>query len=499
MFGRMGAHTPTWWDDSHVLRPGRRWATLCAAAITVGYTREEDDVTRRVVVVGGDATGMSAASQALRRAGPDALDVVTFERGHHVSYSACGIPYWISGDVPDRDSLVARTAAQHRARGIDLRMRTEVTGIDLDARTVTARGIDGDATTTERFDDLVIATGAVPVRPDLPGVDAAGIYGVQTLDDGAALLDGLPGAPQRAVVVGGGYIGVEMAEAMVRRGMQVTLADRAPEPMTTLDPDMGALVRNAMEGMGITVRTGTPVSGFETGRDGRVAAVVLGGTTLPADIVVLGLGVGPNSELAAAAGLPLGRHGGLLTDLRMRVSGHDGVWDGIWAGGDCVEVLNRVSQQRVHVPLGTHANKHGRVIGLNLGGGYATFPGVVGTAVSRVCDLEIARTGLLEDEAAQAGFETASVTIESTTRAGYYPGTTPITVKMIAERRTGRLLGAQLVGREGSGKRVDVCATAVWNEMTVEEIVALDVGYAPPFAPVWDPVLVAARKASDVV
>lgn len=452
-------------------------------------------VTRRVVVIGGDATGMSAASQALRRAGPDALEVVAFERGHHVSYSACGIPYWIGGDVADAGALVARSAAQHRGNGIDLRLRTEVTGIDLDACTVSACEIEGAGATTERFDDLVIATGAVPVRPDLPGVDAPGIYGVQTLDDGTAVLDGLAGRPQRAVVVGGGYIGVEMAEAMLRRGLQVTLVDRATEPMSTLDPDMGALVREAMEAMGIGVRTGTAVSGFETGRDGRLAAVALGDTTLPADIVVLGLGVRPQSELAAAAGLALGPSGGVLTDLRMRATGHDNVW----AGGDCVEVFHRVSQRPAHVPLGTHANKHGRVIGVNLGGGYATFPGVVGTAVSKVCDLEIARTGLLEGEAHDAGFETVSVTVESTTRAGYFPDTAPITVKLMAERRTGRLLGAQLVGREGSGKRVDVCAAAIWNEMSVEELVGLDIGYAPPFAPVWDPVLVAARKASESV
>ncbi|MGH3978687.1 MAG: FAD-dependent oxidoreductase, partial [Pseudonocardiaceae bacterium] len=414
---------------------------------------------------------------------------------HHVSYSACGIPYWVAGDVDGPHALVARTAAEHRRNGIDLRLRTEVTAIDLDARTVTACELDGGASATEGFDDLVVATGAVPVRPDLLGVDAPGIYGVQTLDDGANVLDGLVRRPQRAVVVGGGYIGVEMAEAMMRRGLAVTLVDRAPEPMTTLDPDMGALVRKAMDGMGITVLTATPVSGFETRADGRVAAVATGDGALPADIVVLGLGVRPNTSLAGAAGLPLGESGGVLTDRRMRVPGHDGVW----AGGDCVEVFHRVSQRRVHVALGTHANKHGRVIGTNLGGGYAAFPGVVGTAVSKVCDLEIARTGLGETEARRAGFEPVSVTVESTTRAGYFPGTTPITVKMIAERRTGRLLGAQLVGREGSAKRVDVCAVALWNEMTVEEMAGLDLGYAPPFAPVWDPVLVAARKAADAV
>jgi NADPH-dependent 2,4-dienoyl-CoA reductase/sulfur reductase-like enzyme len=333
------------------------------------------------------------------------------------------------------------------------------------------------------------------VRPNLPGVRAPGVYGVQTLDDGAAVLAGLTGQPRRAVVVGGGYIGIEMAEAMVRRGLAVTLVDQAAEPMTTVDPDMGALVRKAMQGMGIAVLTGTPVTGFETGPDGRVSAVGTESETLPADIVVLGLGVRPATELAGAAGLPLGEYGGVLTDLRMEVLGHEGVW----AGGDCVEVLHRVSQRRAHVALGTHANKHGRVIGTNLSGGDATFPGIVGTAVSKVCDLEVGRTGLLEAEARAAGFQPVSVTVRSTTRAGYFPGAGPITVKMIAERGTGRLLGAQLVGREGSAKRVDVCAVALWNEMTVEEMTGLDLGYAPPFSPVWDPVLVAARKAAAAV
>jgi NADPH-dependent 2,4-dienoyl-CoA reductase/sulfur reductase-like enzyme len=451
--------------------------------------------TRRVVVVGGDATGMTAAAQAVARAGRDALEVLAFERGHHVSYSACGIPYWIAGDVSKVDELIARTASAHRERGIDLRTRTEVTAIDLSAGTLTVRRLDDSSSENVGFDELVLATGAVPIRPPLPGINATGIYGVQTLDDGVAVLDGLADAPRNAVVVGAGYIGVEMAEALVRRGLRVIVVDQAPEPMTTLDPDMGALVHSAMEGMGIEVRTGTAVNGFDTGSDGRVRAVSTDAGSLDADIVVLGLGVRPNTELAAAAGLPLGQSGGLLTDMRMRVPGHDGVW----AGGDCVEVVHRVSQRRVHVPLGTHANKHGRVIGINLAGGYATFPGVVGTAVSKVCDLEIARTGLLEAEAEAAGFSAASVTIKSTTRAGYYPGTTPISVKMLAETGTGRLLGAQLVGREGSGKRVDVCAVAVWQEMTVGEMTDLDLGYAPPFAPVWDPVLVAARKAARAV
>jgi NADPH-dependent 2,4-dienoyl-CoA reductase/sulfur reductase-like enzyme len=448
-------------------------------------------MAQRLVVVGGDATGMTAASQAKRRAG-DAIDVVALERSHHASYSACGIPYWVAGDVDDDDHLVARTPAEHRRRGIDLRMRHEVEAIDLDRRRVSVRDLEAATSYDLAFDHLVIATGAVPVRPGLPGVDAAGIYGVQTLDDGQAVLEGLRrDEPRTAVVVGAGYIGIEMAEALVRKDLTVTVVDQAPEPMTTLDPDMGRLVHRALEGVGIDVRTDSAVERFAV-TDGRVTGVVVAGETIAADIVILGIGVRPNSALAEAAGLPLGESGGIRVDRSLGVLGHDGVW----AGGDCVETFNRVSQLWGHVPLGTHANKHGRVIGENVSGGYASFHGVVGTAVSKVCDLEIARTGLREPEATAAGLRFVTVTIEATTRAGYFPGASPLTVKMMAECGSGRLLGAQIVGRgEGSAKRIDTCAVALWQEMTVEQMTSLDLGYAPPFSPVWDPVLVAARAA----
>jgi NADPH-dependent 2,4-dienoyl-CoA reductase/sulfur reductase-like enzyme len=319
---------------------------------------------------------------------------------------------------------------------------------------------------------------------------------VQTLDDGEAVTrtlgrDGV----RHAVVVGGGYIGVEMGEALLRHGLAVTVLDRGEQPMSTLDPDMGRLVREAMEGMGIDVVTGADVLAVLTGADGRVRAVATAEREYPADVVVLGIGVRPNADLAREAGLPLGEYGGLLTDRGMRVRGAEG----IWAGGDCVEVLDLVSGAMWHVALGTHANKHGRVIGTNIGGGYATFPGVVGTAVSKVCDVEIARTGLKEKQARAAGLRFVTAVIESTSRAGYYPGAAPMTVKMLAELGTGRLLGLQIVGREGAAKRVDIGAVALIAGLTVEDMTALDLGYAPPFSPVWDPVLVAARKAAEKV
>ncbi|HEY0002348.1 MAG TPA: FAD-dependent oxidoreductase [Actinoplanes sp.] len=451
----------------------------------------------KLVVIGGDAAGMSAASQARKLREPGDLTIVVFERGHYTSYSACGIPYWIGGAVEERDALVARSPQQHRAAGIDVRTRHEVVGIDLDRRAVVARGLDGGDEVRETFDHLMYATGASPMTPEWARVSGEGVFGVQTLDDGEAIqkwLDGDP-KPRRAVVVGSGYVGVEMAEALIRRGLEVTVLEKAPQPMgKTVDEDMGALVRDAIRDLGIELVTGARVDGIEMS-GGRVRAVVTADGPVPADIVVLGLGVRPNGALAEDAGLPLGPTGGVRTDRRMRVEGVDG----IWAAGDCVETRHLITGQPVYVPLGTHANKQGRVAGINIGGGYATFPGVLGTAVTKVCDLEVGRTGLTEKEADQAGYAFVTATVETTSRAGYYPGAATMTVKLIAERRTGLLLGAQIVGRQEAAKRIDGLAIAIWNRMTVEEMTALDLSYAPPYAPVWDPVLIAARKATDAV
>ena len=452
-------------------------------------------MSERLVVVGGDAGGMTAASQARRRRDPEDLAIVAFERGHHTSYSACGIPYFVGDVVHEAERLVARRPEVFRDKfAIEARLRHEVTDIDLDQRMVRVRRFDDGEELDEGFDHLVVATGASPIRPKLPGAEAAGIHGVQVLDDGVALRRRLEsGRVSRAVVVGGGYIGLEMAEALVQRGVEVAVVEQARQPMSTLDPDMGSLVADAMRNMGIALYLEETATAFDTA-GGEVTAVVTNARTLPADLVILGLGVRPNTELARRAGIPVGPTGGIVTDRRMRTS-----IPGVWAAGDCVETFHRVSRRPVAIALGTHANKQGRVAGINIGGGYATFPGVLGTAVTKICELEIARTGLGEAEAAAAGFETEAAAVESKTRADYFPGASRMKTKLIVERRSGRLLGAQIVGRENAGKRIDALAIALWNEMTVEEMTGLDLAYAPPFSPVWDPVLIAARKAAERV
>ncbi|MEL7210742.1 MAG: FAD-dependent oxidoreductase, partial [Actinomycetota bacterium] len=297
------------------------------------------------------------------------------------------------------------------------------------------RDLDHDRTVRIGFDQLMIATGASPVRPDIPGINGDSVLGVQTLGDAERLLARAKESKcESVVVVGGGYIGLEMAEAFIQWGADVTVVDSAPEVMRTLDPDMGALVREAMGRHGIDVRCGARVDGFEPG------SVHLGEGRLDADLVVLGMGVAPNSGLAEQAGIGLGARGAIAVNGRQQTD-----VDGIWSAGDCAETFHRVSRRPVHVALGTVANKAGRVAGINLGGGYATFPGVVGTAITKLCATEIARTGLTEAECDRAGVLFESVVVESSTTAGYWPEASTMTVKMLGEPGSRRLLGAQIV------------------------------------------------------
>jgi NADPH-dependent 2,4-dienoyl-CoA reductase/sulfur reductase-like enzyme len=441
-------------------------------------------MVERLVVIGGDGAGMAAATQA-RRLRPF-LEIVALERGGWTSYSACGIPYLVGGEVAALDDLVVRTPQalrdEHR---IDVRLHQEAMALDLDAGSIEVRDHQHRRAYTLAFDQLHLATGARPTRPDLPGIDGDRVRGVQTLEDARALLDlARTSRCEDVVVVGGGYIGIEMAEAFVRRGARVTLVERGSQLLGNLDADMAERVLPPLAEVGVEVRLGAEVTGFEPGR------LHLGeDASLPADLVVLGLGVTPNADLAVAAGLATGARGAIVVDRRQRTSA-----PGVYSAGDCATSVHLVSGQQVHVALGTVANKQGRVAGTNLGGGYATFPGVVGTALTKVCHLDVARTGLTEGEARAAGFEPVAATVESTTQAGYLPDPPPIAVKLVAERGTGRLLGGQIVGGRGAGKRIDTIAVALHAGLRVEEVADLDLGYAPPMGTVWDPVAIAARR-----
>jgi NADPH-dependent 2,4-dienoyl-CoA reductase/sulfur reductase-like enzyme len=444
---------------------------------------------QRLVIIGGDAGGMSAAAQARRLRTAGDLEIVVLEQGPDVSYSACGIPYWVGGLVEDRDKLIARTPSQFAAKDIDVRIGTRAEAIDLGTGCVT--------TSTGEilgYDNLVLATGGRPLRPPIPGLDADGVHGVHRLADGAAIRAAVAAGARRAVVLGGGYIGLEMADVLHERGLDVTVVLADPLPMSQLDTDMAGLVCKAMGDMGIAVQTDQPVREIEVDADGVVAAVRTDDGRYPCDLVVLGLGMGPEVALAREAGLRLGETGAVEVDRTQRSRSHPEVF----AAGDCSQTYSRITGEALHVALGTHANKQGRVAGSVIGGRAARFAGVLGTALTKVGDLEIARTGLCTTQAQGAGYDYRSETIEGTTRAGYYPGAEQITVKLLSDRGSGLLLGAQVVGGPGSGKRIDVLATAIWAGMTAEEFAGSDLSYAPPFSPTYDPVSVAARVASRV-
>ena len=445
----------------------------------------------RLRVVGGDAAGMTAAS-SVRRLRDDA-DIVVVERGPYTSYSMCGIPYYVGGLVEEADDLVVRSPEAFREQGITVHTRTEATAIDAAAREVTVRDLTTGEQRREGYDGLLYATGAHPVVPPLPGLREHG-HVVHTLDEGERLrrlLDAQPGVASVAVI-GAGYIGLEIAEALIERGLGVHLIDRSPQVMRTLDPDMAAHLESSIADLGVQVHLGEDLRELRAD-GGRCREVVTDAGRYEVDLVVLAMGGKPNVALAADAGCALGESGALRVDPRMRTT-----VPGIWAAGDCVESRDLVAGRAVNVQLGTHANKQGKVAALDIaahpGDGEATFPGVVGTAVTRVCHWDVARVGLTEREAADAGIDHAAVTFTGSSRAGYMPDAGTVHVKMLAEAGSGRVLGAQLVGTGNVAKRIDVAAVWCQLRVSVRDAQFMDLSYAPPFGGVWDLLQVAARK-----
>lgn len=441
-------------------------------------------------MVGGVSAGLSAASRA-RRLEPD-LEVSVFERTGFCAYSACGLPYLVAGIVPHHTDLVARTPEGLAKAGIAVNLRHEVEQVDLSAGRVRVRDLEAGRSREEPYDELLLATGG---RARLPfaGMEHRGAFFVRTVEDGLAIRRWIEQErPRRAVVVGGGYIGLEMVEAVRARGLEVVLVEMLPHVLPLVDAEIADEVEAELLRQGVELRSSEQVAGIEG--DGRVRRVVAEGGGIDADLVIVGVGVGPDAALARDAGIPLGARGAVAVDEGMRTR-----IPRIWAAGDCAETRHLLHGQPSYVPLGTTANKQGRVAGGNIAGVQESFPGVVGTAAVKVFGLHVARTGLSEAEATGAGLDAVAVTIVHRSRASYYPGWTPLKVKMVAERGTGRLLGAQLSGEEGVAKRIDVVAAALQGGMTVDQLAGLDLSYAPPFAPVWDPLLIAGRQLGRIV
>ena len=444
--------------------------------------------SERFLVVGGVAAGMSAASQ-IRRRRPTAR-VVVFERGSHISYGACGMPYNIEDPERSMDDLIVLTPEQATGeRGIELHLRHEVTGLDIASSTLTVRDLDNESDRHEPFDGLILATGASAVRLPLPGFDLPGCVVLRDFLDGVRLKRLLTEGLTRAVIVGAGYIGMEMAHVLTERGLQITVVEKMPQILPGWHADTVTTVLETLLARGVQVHTGVTVEAAEAGDNGRVAVVKTDVGTFPADLVLMSVGARPNVSLARNAGLRIGDTGAIWVSQQQQTS-----QPRVWAAGDCSEAYHRVLRKNAWIPLGTTANKQGRIAGANAAGAELRFRGIVGTAGFVVFDLEVARSGLGLEEAATEGFEPVAVTVRQRSRAHGFSGSAPVQVTLIADGPTGIVLGGEVVGREGAALRSNVLAAALASHATVADIQNLDLVYAPPFAPVWDPVLVAANQ-----
>lgn len=440
----------------------------------------------RFVVIGGDAAGMSAASKAKRN--DPGLEVIVLEATTDVSYSACGMPYNIADANRDMDDLVVRQAEVFRQKqGLDLRLDHCAERIVRNGKKVAGRTSAGTVFEIE-YDKLLIATGARAGRLNIPGGNLPGVKVLKTLDDGRMMKEYLVSADVKsALIVGTGYIGLEMAEAMHERGIATDMVEVLPTLLPWLPSEMAELVRVELADKGIAVHFGVELSAIE--QEGKGLRVTHSGGEFLVDVVLVGVGVIPNAEMAVDAGLELGPAGSIAVDKSMRTSDPD-----IFAAGDCADAFHLVTGKRVWIPLALRANRAGWAVADNVTGGKVELPGIVGSAVFKVLDLEVARTGLSIREALESGFDAVECMIKSRSRAHGHPGNQTIYVNLVADRMTGKLLGGSMVGKEGAAHRIDSIAVALHAGMTVEEFFQCDMAYAPPFSPVWDPLLTAANQ-----
>ena len=445
----------------------------------------------KLIVIGGVAGGTSAAAKA-KRVNPD-LEITLFERLEQMSFAPCGLPYVIGGDITNFHKLIARTPSDFAKSGIEALTQHEVLSVDYPNRVLEVRNLAEGRTFKASFDKLLIATGASAVRPKISGSDLENIFTLRSIRDGEAIQKAILAAFNRssnpkAVIVGGGYIGLEMAEAFQKRGLHVTVIEQLPRLLGNVDPDTAALTLKEVKRHGVDVLVSEHVNGFEG--NGRVEKVLTSHGELEADLVLLAVGVRPNSGLAQSFGVELTPFGSVEVNQQLETN-----LPGVYAAGDVTEVHHLVSGRHAYIPLGNTANHQGRVAGTNIAGGHSSFSGVVGTAISKVFDVAVGLTGLSELDAFQLGLEARAVSITTTDHAGYYPDRRPIMVRLVFETRTGRLLGSQIVGHGDAVKRIDVIASLLHRAGTLEDLANLDLGYAPPFSSVWDPLQIAANTA----
>ncbi|MDQ3862040.1 MAG: FAD-dependent oxidoreductase [Actinomycetota bacterium] len=443
----------------------------------------------RLVIVGGVAAGTKAASRA-RRVDPE-IEITVYQEEPEPSISECGLPYLLSGVVEGRDDLVARTPERFAQNDVEVLVRHRVEKIDTTGKKLSVVDLRTGEAFADNYDRLIVATGARAVLPPIPGKELDGVFKLRFLTDSDRICRHIEErSPGKATVVGGGYIGLEVAENLCRLGMEVSLIEGEDRVALAYGPEVSENVEAELEANGVGVYTSEKVDEF-TG-EGRVGGVKFGDKELETDLVIVGVGIRPNVELAAEAGVKTGDTGAILVDRHMKTSVPD-----VWAAGDCVQTTNLVSGGPAWIPLGDTANQMGRVAGTNAATGEEVleFPGVLGTGIFKAFDLSVGKTGLSEKEAEEAGFEIVSAGLRANDRAAYYPGARKVFLKLIADRATGRLLGAEAAG-SGADKLIDICATALWGRLSYPDLVNIDLAYAPPYGPALSPVIQAATILS---
>jgi NADPH-dependent 2,4-dienoyl-CoA reductase/sulfur reductase-like enzyme/rhodanese-related sulfurtransferase len=452
----------------------------------------------RIVIVGGVAGGASAAARARRLC--EDCEIIMFERGPHVSFANCGLPYFVGGEIAEQDSLLLQTPESLKARfNLDVRIKTEVVRIDRASRRIRVRDSETGREYEEGYDALILSTGASPMKPPIPGIDRPSHFVVRNIPDVEKIMKWSNDCQRcRAVVVGGGYIGLEMAEQMRRRGFDVTVVEALPQVMTPLDPEMAAWLHAELRANAVTVHLNDPVVSFEPPSDqepARASIVVLkSGQRLPADSVVLGLGVKPEVGLAREAGLEIGKLGGIRVNEHLQTSDPH-----IWAVGDAIEVRDGVTGQWALIPLAGPANRQGRIAADSILGRPSRYEHTWGTAILRLFTLTAGCTGANEKSLRRAAIPFQVIHLHPGSHAGYYPGAEPVALKILFAPDTGRLLGAQAIGHDGVDKRIDVLATALKAGMTVHDLAELELAYAPPYGSAKDPVNLAGMAAENVI
>lgn len=438
---------------------------------------------KKIVIIGAHAAGCDAASAARLTDKNAEITMLTNEK--HVGYSRCGLPFVLGGHIKSFADLIVFPQSYFRMMKIDLKIETNVTNIDVKAKTVEFQYKDGRMETLQ-YDSLIIAAGARSAIPPIKGREKRGVFTLRTIEDGERIEEAVKEA-KSAVVIGAGLIGLETGVAFVERGLKTTVVELLPQVLPAmLDKDVADAVQKELEGKGLKIITGCSVD--EILGNEKVSGVLVGGEQVPVDIVVVATGVRGNTELAQKAGIELGETRLIKVNMRMETNIKD-----VYACGDCVETINLITKRPTVCQLGTTAVRQAKVAGTNAAGGYAIFPGVLGASVTKLFDIEVGAVGLGEAFAQRAGIETVSAAFTGKTRAQYYPGTLPIKVRIIAEKETEKIIGAQMIGGEGVAQRVNALSFAILKEMTVKELAKAETCYAPPLAETWDPITLTAQ------